>query len=791
MARTRRPSFFPVAQHQLPRIHVTPEQHDELRAYMLPMAHEVVRDGPTWGRTNVQAAQRAGWKLVASTPESCFLTKSSSGTAATASTRSTQYSKGRGKHTHTTTAAATSASASMQAPQTPGQCFMGTSLVPYSLEDVMSSAYCETTEELRAHFTGMYGAACLDSCVLATLEGATLADPFWYVGIKWLALKSPVRTLVSSREFVYLEHSGSHVARDGRRVLFRIFQSVNISAYGGQDSYFGLTRGHVEAAFVYWLEDPSDGVRSKPMLRVGIKGRAHLRGSLPLWLVQRYLTRFWHTKRALRAAEMEAAMTVPDDDHDEQEPEAEPEPMAPALTITRAASLPIRSSAHSHSHSSQSSSSRTDARRKRSDATSTTSSSSALLDMATTWVPDDARSTCYVCQRKFQRVRRPKHHCRSCGEVICSDCTSYSKLNVEPLLARSRKREGARHIDAASRAAVAAGVGKPARAPAEHPDNALVTIGKVCYRCMELKTIMHNNSAYLELEHERPRPNRANTRSSSARYDRHTDVDAVTDARASLQEEKAAAVASLSTSDPGAHRETLYRPGRQSSLSSSEVRAMIEENGLETQSNSTRAASGRAMDSVADDDDDARAMNTSERQANGDDDDDDDGASEDLEFQPVLVAAVSAHELLADADSEYASSFASFDPDRLFDLDDVAMEQRITEYFDTSSSDDDDYDDESIVLLERASSILGLQEQQQEQQEQIEADAMHQRELLRSSLSLSTASALSRVTSPTASNSGPSSRRVSITDVKLAIADQTKLLEEIKREHDDDNNNAP
>ncbi|KAG9410500.1 hypothetical protein AC1031_018541 [Aphanomyces cochlioides] len=38
------------------------------------------------------------------------------------------------------------------------------------------------------------------------------------------------------------------------------------------------------------------------------------------------------------------------------------------------------------------------------------------------WVPDTERFRCHVCTRNFTSFRR-KHHCRMCGEVVCSNCT--------------------------------------------------------------------------------------------------------------------------------------------------------------------------------------------------------------------------------------------------------------------------------------------------------------------------------------------------------------------------------
>ncbi|XP_043067279.1 phosphatidylinositol-3,5-bisphosphate 3-phosphatase MTMR4 isoform X1 [Drosophila bipectinata] len=40
------------------------------------------------------------------------------------------------------------------------------------------------------------------------------------------------------------------------------------------------------------------------------------------------------------------------------------------------------------------------------------------------WVPDHAVSRCSSCQTEFWLGRR-RHHCRSCGEIFCADCSEY------------------------------------------------------------------------------------------------------------------------------------------------------------------------------------------------------------------------------------------------------------------------------------------------------------------------------------------------------------------------------
>ncbi|OQS03673.1 hypothetical protein THRCLA_04007 [Thraustotheca clavata] len=40
------------------------------------------------------------------------------------------------------------------------------------------------------------------------------------------------------------------------------------------------------------------------------------------------------------------------------------------------------------------------------------------------WIDDGQASACYVCKESFSLVKR-KHHCRSCGNVICSSCSVF------------------------------------------------------------------------------------------------------------------------------------------------------------------------------------------------------------------------------------------------------------------------------------------------------------------------------------------------------------------------------
>lgn len=45
------------------------------------------------------------------------------------------------------------------------------------------------------------------------------------------------------------------------------------------------------------------------------------------------------------------------------------------------------------------------------------------------WVKSETRKCCNVCQQSFQSFRR-KHHCRLCGEVVCSKCSSIQVIKL-------------------------------------------------------------------------------------------------------------------------------------------------------------------------------------------------------------------------------------------------------------------------------------------------------------------------------------------------------------------------
>ncbi|KAG6595837.1 Lysosomal trafficking regulator LYST [Phytophthora cinnamomi] len=53
------------------------------------------------------------------------------------------------------------------------------------------------------------------------------------------------------------------------------------------------------------------------------------------------------------------------------------------------------------------------------------------------WVADDARKACAVCVKPFA-LRRRKHHCRHCGEVVCASCAPAREVDVDAAITNVR-----------------------------------------------------------------------------------------------------------------------------------------------------------------------------------------------------------------------------------------------------------------------------------------------------------------------------------------------------------------
>jgi len=55
---------------------------------------------------------------------------------------------------------------------------------------------------------------------------------------------------------------------------------------------------------------------------------------------------------------------------------------------------------------------------------SSPSPSFAASSVDSNWVPDVEVNECPLCNRRFQALLVPKHHCRACGRIVCGSCSN-------------------------------------------------------------------------------------------------------------------------------------------------------------------------------------------------------------------------------------------------------------------------------------------------------------------------------------------------------------------------------
>lgn len=233
-----------------------------------------------------------------------------------------------------------------------------------TLDAIVYGLYCETTREQRCAFAHLYDDHFLDGAVLHVGKTRTREDPFRFVGMKWVAFRSPAPALVTSRDFIYFSYSGTTRDADGQRVLFRLLRSMPMDGVHVQErtNNSNLVRGKISYLYLY----RENGARTE----VSIQALHSTAGSLPSWAVTKTISFVWPGIFNL-------------------------------VTVAEAKILMLNGMASTQNAFMVSSSS------------SSSSSSSAK---------SANQSSCGVCFRRF-RMMRSKRACRGCHELMCKTCT--------------------------------------------------------------------------------------------------------------------------------------------------------------------------------------------------------------------------------------------------------------------------------------------------------------------------------------------------------------------------------
>lgn len=146
----------------------------------------------------------------------------------------------------------------------------GTNVVEYlsqselhmTLEDVIYSTYCCTTQQQRAVHAQLYQDTCLDSAILELYERATPTDPFNRVALLWTALcpklpSAPLKwSLSAARDYVYFDISYTTKDAGGRTVLVHYRKSQDLGPDQlVQDHSLSINRRCTHAMSTFSLHD--------------------------------------------------------------------------------------------------------------------------------------------------------------------------------------------------------------------------------------------------------------------------------------------------------------------------------------------------------------------------------------------------------------------------------------------------------------------------------------------------------------------------------------------------------
>ncbi|KAE8912252.1 hypothetical protein PF006_g13590 [Phytophthora fragariae] len=309
--------------------------------------------------------------------------------------------------------------------------FVASGRIPgLTLQDVEYGKYSDTTLDERSISAYLFRDYFLDAAVLQVLETQTEDDPFRFFGIKWIAFASPSgpARFFSPRDHAYYEYAKTVTTEDGTKVLVKVMQSVGNDILppltqivshdkpsdGVDPSKLRFVRGHLSIITTYAFDSKANAVK------VFSEGALDPGGRASAWLGSAFLSQFAPT-----VARIEYCADI-------------------KYIMKHGMVFPHPPVALSHSQSGQS----LGQSQSTMSGSEVTAHGPAALPLSgfpptfemgrmsispqPSWVPDHQRKVCFVCFKSFGVVRRHRHHCRMCGEVMCSRCMITLPLVAPP-----------------------------------------------------------------------------------------------------------------------------------------------------------------------------------------------------------------------------------------------------------------------------------------------------------------------------------------------------------------------
>ncbi|KAG7387839.1 hypothetical protein PHYPSEUDO_013610 [Phytophthora pseudosyringae] len=318
--------------------------------------------------------------------------------------------------------------------------FVASGRIPgLTLQDVEYGKYSDTTLDERSISAYLFRDYFLDAAVLQVLEAQTEDDPFRFFGIKWMAFASPSgpARFFSPRDHAYYEYAKSVTTDEGHKVLVKVMQSVGddvlppLTQIVGHDkpsdgvdpSKLRFVRGHISMISMYRFDEATNAVK------VFAEGSLDPGGRAGSWLGSAFLSQFAPTVVRIEYCAdikyiMKHGMVFPHPpaalSHSQsgQSLDKSQSTMSGSeVTAHGPAGMPFSASQHGFP----------------SLAMGTAPEMGRMsINAQPSWVPDHQRKVCFVCFKSFGIVRRHRHHCRMCGEVMCSRCMITLPLVAPP-----------------------------------------------------------------------------------------------------------------------------------------------------------------------------------------------------------------------------------------------------------------------------------------------------------------------------------------------------------------------
>ncbi|KAE8899374.1 hypothetical protein PF005_g6317 [Phytophthora fragariae] len=118
-----------------------------------------------------------------------------------------------------------------------------------SLERCLSALYSDNTADFRCNSTFLVENA-LDAAVLSVLETRTDDQPHHYLGLNWLASRSP-GLFVKSQDLCYLRSLGTTLDSNKTPIGYLVIQSVDLKECASLENSLGLTRTNMSAVLLF------------------------------------------------------------------------------------------------------------------------------------------------------------------------------------------------------------------------------------------------------------------------------------------------------------------------------------------------------------------------------------------------------------------------------------------------------------------------------------------------------------------------------------------------------------